>query len=394
VFYRNGAADDRGIHLASLDDQQVTKLTDAEAAGRYLAPGWLVYVRAGSLVARRFDEATRSLSGDPISIAEGVPFEAGARRAGFSVSSSGIIGYRVGGLAARQLTWFDRSGAVLGTMGPVDPTLLGLDLSPDGRRAAVYRNVQGSINVWLVDALRTTRFTFGRSPGEFLPLWSPDGSQIGYMKAFDPSARLGEYLRSATGAGAEQQLADNTRFIGMTSWSRDGRFVLVDAAPVDIWVIPTEPGRKPFPFIDGTPFSERAAQFSPDGRWVSYESNESGRTEIYIRPFSESGSATAGQWQISTAGGAQSRWSHDGRELFWIAPDGKLMAAAITVRGNSIEPGVPAALFQTNTPGGWNPAFRAFYSVAPDGRFLILAALDNDTSWPITIVQHWQGLGR
>ena len=392
VFFRNGPNNIRGIYLASLDGPQVTRLTDADAAGRFIA-GWLAYVRQGSLVARRVDVKGRVLSGDTVPIADGVVVETGGtRRAGFSTSASGVISYRVSQQLRRQLTWFDRKGAVVGTLGPIDETLAGIELSPDGRRAAVQR----SGNIWLIDALRTTRFTFGQTPAEFLPLWSPTGSHVGYLKSITGVQLFGEFLKPSDGGGAEQLLTEDASFMGMTSWSRDGRFILVDKTVVDIWVIPTDPGKKPFPFIEGTPFAERAAQFSPDGRWVSYESNESGRTEIYIRPFSVSASAIVpgGQWQVSTAGGAQSRWSHDGKELYWIAPDGKLMAAAITVRGNSIESGMPVALFQSNTPGGWNPGHRAYYSVAPDGRFLMIRTLDDNSSSPITVIQHWQGLGR
>ena len=156
---------------------------------------------------------------------------------------------------------------------------------------------------------------------------------------------------------------------------------------------PHEAGKQPFPFIDGTQYHERIARFSPDGRWVVYQSNESGRAEIYIRPFSESGATAsgAGQWQVSTAGGAQPRWSRDGREVYWIAPDAKLMAAPITVSGNSVEPGTPVVLFQTRSfLGGLEEPHRGQFAIAPDGRFLINTVLDDAGSPPITVVQNWQ----
>ena len=144
---------------------------------------------------------------------------------------------------------------------------------------------------------------------------------------------------------------------------------------------------KPYPFLNGS-YTERLALFSPDGHWVAYESLESGRAEIYIRPFPGPG----GQWQVSTGGGAQPRWRNDGKELYWIAPDAKLMAAPIAVKGNSIEPGAPVALFQTRIfLGGTDNPNRGQYNVAPDGRFLINSILSDEAVLPITIVQNWRG---
>jgi Tol biopolymer transport system component len=395
IFFRTGQENVRGVYFAALGDANVTRLTDADAAGRYIPPGWLAYVREGSLVARRFDIEQGVLRGEQVPLAESVQSEAGnSRRAAFSVSATGVVAYRGNHPLRRQLTWFDRKGAVLGTLGPVDDTLDAPDLSPDGKRAAVHRIVQRQVDVWVIDALRTTRFTFGPAGHtNWFALWSPDGSRVGYMKT-KPGEAV-EMIKPSTGAGDETLLAKapSTFFIGMSDWSRDGRFILVDKSPVDIWVIPTEAGKQPFPFIDGTQYQERNARFSPDGRWVVFQSNESGRAEIYIRPFSESGATAsgAGQWQVSTAGGAQPRWSRDGREVYWIAPDARLMAAPITVSGNSVEPGTPVVLFQTRIfLGGVEEPHRGQYAIAPDGRFLINTLLDEAASPPITVVHNWQ----
>ena len=392
IFFRSGAENVRGVYLAALGDANVTRLTDADAAARYIPPGWLAYGREGSLVARRFDVEQGVLTGEQVPLAGTVAFDRG--RTALSASATGVFAYRGDLPVRRQLTWFDRKGAVLGTLGPVDDTLDGPDLSADGKRAAVYRTVQRQTDIWIIDALRTTRFTFGPAGyTNWFPLWSPDGTRIGYFKSKPGDAA--EMMKSSTGAGDETLIAKapSTYFIGMTDWSRDGRFILVDKAPVDIWVIPTAAGKQPFPFIDGTQYQERIARFSPDGRWVVFQSNESGRAEIYIRPFSESGATAsgAGQWQVSTAGGAQPRWSRDGREVYWIAPDAKLMAAPITVSGNSVEPGTPVVLFQTRIfLGGLEEPHRGQYAIAPDGRFLINTVLDDAASPPITVVQNWQ----
>jgi hypothetical protein len=171
-------------------------------------------------------------------------------------------------------------------------------------------------------------------------------------------------------------------------WSPDGRFILFSTnAPqtsFDLWVLPTEGDRKPQLFVN-TSFEERQGQFSPDGRWVAYQSNESGRFEIYVRPFPKSD----GQWQISAGGGVSPRWRRDGKELFYIAPDGRLMAAPVAIGRDSFEPGTPVALFPTRIVGGGVSLFAAQYDVAPDGRFLINVSQEEAVTSPITLLLNW-----
>jgi Tol biopolymer transport system component len=174
----------------------------------------------------------------------------------------------------------------------------------------------------------------------------------------------------------------------ISHWSADGRFILYGSADpqtsFDLWVLPLEGDRKPFVFLK-TNFDERGGEFSPDGRWVAYVSNESGRYEIYVRPFPGPG----GQWQISTAGGIFPHWGPDGKELFYIAPDGTLMATPIAASGATMEPGRPTALFRTRIYGGGTDVNVGWqYDVARDGRFLISTVLD-DASSPITLLQNW-----
>jgi Tol biopolymer transport system component len=197
--------------------------------------------------------------------------------------------------------------------------------------------------------------------------------------------------------GLEELLVESPQDKNASDWSSDGRFILYNSTdtPVrrDLWVRPMEGDRKPWVFLK-TSFDERWAQFSPDGRWVAYESNESGRAEIYIRPFAApaaSGAAdnpAAGQWQVSTAGGRYPRWRPDGKELYYIGPDGEMMAAPITATGTTLEPGAPVALFPTRIFGGGadNGQGRQ-YDVTRDGRFLI--NLLDDASSPITLIQNW-----
>jgi Tol biopolymer transport system component len=255
----------------------------------------------------------------------------------------------------------------------------------------VFRTVQGNADIWLLDATRSTRFTFDPSLDRF-PTWSPDGSRI----VFD-STRKGHrdlYLKPSNGAGSEELLVESAQDKGAADWSRDGRFLLYHSIDpqtgYDIWVLPMEGDRKPFVFLK-TNFDEKRGKFSPDGRWVAYMSNESGRYEIYVRPFSGNapGAATGGQWQVSTSGGISPRWRADGKELYYIAPDGKLMATPITASGATIAPGTPVALFQTRVyGGGTDQNVGTSYDVSGDGRFLIDTVLE-DAASPITLLQNW-----
>jgi Tol biopolymer transport system component len=255
----------------------------------------------------------------------------------------------------------------------------------------VFRTVQGNADIWLLDATRTTRFTFDPSLDRF-PIWSPDGSRI----VFDSNrkGRRDLYVKPSNGAGNEEPLLETAQDTAPDDWSRDGRFLLYHSSDPqtswDLWVLPMQGDRKPFVFLK-TNFDERRAQFSPDGHWVAYTSNESGRYEIYVRPFSgtSSGASTGGQWQVSTSGGINPRWRADGKELYYIAPDSKLMAAPIAASGETIAPGTPVALFQTRIAGGAiDVGFGNQFDVSNDGHFLINTVLE-DAASPITLLQNW-----
>ena len=307
-------------------------------------------------------------------------------------------------------------GKALGPLGAPDGNDLRYPrVSPDGHRAAVSRVVEGNADIWLLDGARTSRFTFDPALDR-LPIWSPDGGRIVFY-----SNRKGHrdlYQGSPTRAGAEELLLASPQDKGATDWSADGRFLLyqdLDPQTIhDLWVLPMEGDRTPWVFLK-TPFDERDGTFSPDGRWVAYMSNESGRQEVYVRPFTrpaESGAAlplrsgqaanaaercvrlqpdpAGGQWQVSTAGGLYPRWRRDGKELYYLAPSGAMMAAPITVTGSTLAPGAPVALFSTRIVGGGTDNGQGRqYDIASDGRFLINTVLD-EASAPITLLQNWQ----
>ncbi len=317
-----------------------------------------------------------------------------------SVSASGLIAYRTRGAGERrQLTWFDRTGKVLGTLGASDSTLKNPSVSPDGRRVALSRSVQRDDDVWILDGTRMTRLTF--DPGrDDNPIWSPDGRRIVFA-----SIRKGPYemyLKGTSGEGQEERLVESAQHSVATDWSADGRFLLYTSrdpqTDQDFWVRPMTGDPTPWIFLK-TPFSEDSGRFSPDGRWVAYMSNESGRMEIYVRPFARplpSGSAAhsaAGREQVSSAGGTHPTWRADGRELYYIAPAGALMAVPITIGiGGAAEPGTPVPLFPTRLAGDRFEGIhgRRQYDVTRDGRFLVNTIPDDAVAAPITLIQNWR----
>jgi Tol biopolymer transport system component len=389
LFYASGVPEVSGVYLGSLAAPDSTRLTAADTAAAYLPPGWLLYVRQGTLVARRFDASRGELNDDPVTVADPVAYDPALFVGGFSTSAAGAIAYHVGVATRRQLAWFDRSGKPLGSLAPPDENaLLNPNLSPDGRRAVVDRTVQGNTDVWLLDGTRMTRLTFDPEI-EHIPVWSPDGTRV----AFDGVRKAGVhdlFVKPSSGAGAAEPLLVSSQGKGVFDWSADGRFVLFTSQDpktgFDLWVLPIEGDRTPSVFVN-TGFDERQGQFSPDGRWVAYQSNESGRFEIYVRPFPRA----AGQWQVSADGGTSPRWRRDGRELYFIAPDGNLMTASIVGQGDTFEAGTPAALFSTRIAGGGGGAgvFAPQYDVAPDGRFLINVVEESGAATPITLLLNW-----
>jgi dipeptidyl aminopeptidase/acylaminoacyl peptidase len=315
-----------------------------------------------------------------------------------SVASTGLIAYRTGDGAQRQLTWVDRTGTNLGTLGEPDDSLRAPSLSPDGRRVAVTRVVQGNFDIWLLDGARSSRVTFDPAQDQY-PLWSPDGSQIVFR-----SNRTGVYdlyQKPSNGAGEDTLLLSSDQTKVPTSWSADGRFLLYHSISPqtnrDLWALPMTGEGDPFIVLQ-TPFDERWAKFSPDGRWLTYQSNASGRYEIYIRAFvapldNDASSATAmsGVWQISTTGGTYPTWSPDGQELYYLDPDANMMTVTFSVTGDSVEVGNPISLFPTRIVSGGTDdlALGWQYNVAPDGRFLINTLVGEGSTTPITLIQNW-----
>jgi len=312
------------------------------------------------------------------------------------VSAAGVLAHRAGAGAGarRQLVWVDRTGTMLGGIGqPDDSSLANPELAPHGQRVAVGRRTQGSFDVWLIEVGRgvPSQFTFDVAIDN-APVWSPDGSQVVFR-----SARRGVhdlFEKPASGTADEQPLFVTSQPKAPLDWSRDGRFLLYGTQDPktgsDLWALRMMGERKEFAVLQSR-FEEIEGQFSPDGRWIAYASNEPRRYEIYIRAFPE-----GGKWLVSTAGGRQPRWRRDGRELYYIAPDTRLMAVPIRPASDThaLEHDPPVPLFPTRLATGANIApagflARAQYAVAPDGRFLMNVAAADAVTSPITIVQNW-----
>jgi serine/threonine protein kinase len=401
LFRVGGATDVSGIYLGGLDESPPTRLTSALTSGVYAPAGWLLWVRAGALTAQRLDVERPALTGEPVTLADGVTSDSSSTRSAVSVAANGLIAFRTSGAAQRQLTWFDRSGTARGVVGGPEDLLLQPRVSPDGRRVAVARTVPGQGNqedIWLFDGARASRFTF--DPGQdYFHVWSPDSTRIVYLSRRTGIGDLHHKLTS--GAGVEEAFLKTGQNLTATSWSEDGRFLMYNSIDpttnADIWVVPTNGNaedRKPFVFLK-TPFREVYGAFSPDGRWVAYHSNESGQPEVYVRPFVPPGAtgtaatAAGGQWQISSAGGILPVWRSDGKELYYVSPDGAMMAAPMNFSGTTVEPGAPVVLFPTRMfGGGADIQLGRQYDVTRDGRFLINTVLDSAAA-PITLLQNW-----
>jgi Tol biopolymer transport system component len=393
LFYVRGVAEPAGIYLGALDGSTPTRLTPADSAGVYLS-GWMLWVREGALVAQKLDLAKASLTGESVTLADGVIVNDVRLYDGALSVAPGLVAYRGGGDKLRNLTWFDRLGTARGAVGEPDGSWNGPRVSNDGRLVAASRTVQGNSDLWLLDGDRTSRFTFDPAADQ-LPVWSPDGSRIVFRSLRSGGASL--YAKLTNGTGAEERLVASDQSNAPSSWSADGRFLLYTnldpQSSGDLWVLPMVGDRTPSVLLK-TAFRESSSAFSPDGRWVAYLSNESGRAEVYVRPFVPSGATDlappgGGAQQVSTAGGIYPAWAPDGKEIYYLNPAGDMMAAPIRVTGTTLEPGAPVKLFATRILGGGVDGAQARqYDVAPDGRFLINTVVDSTAS-PITLIQNW-----
>jgi len=381
-----GLLENNAIFLGSLDSQERRLLVSTSANAAYAEPGYLVYLRDNkTLVAQPFDGRRYVLSGEPHTLSDEVLYTPLVNRAVFSVSNGDVLVTQTGkGASVSQLTWFDRSGKPAGTVGM--PASFGnVRLSPDGHRVAVDQiNPDGrNIDIWIHELARgaTTRLTFDPSPHQ-APIWSPDGKQILFSSNRKVTTRL--YLKNADGSGSEEQVADLGTFVPVNAWdwSRDGKHVLFRKGN-EVWHL-SRPEHATKPLLQAK-WTVRNAQSSPDGRWMAYASNETGSMQVYVSPFLNGN----GKWQVSSAGGQEPKWRQDGKELFYLSADGKMMAAAVKT-GASFEASSPVALFQTHRRQPVSSQDVFSYDVSGDGqKFLILTKVDEANAAPLSVLLNW-----
>ena len=372
------------IYVGDLESKSRKAVVRASSNAVYAPPGYLLFARGRILLAQPFDAGSAQTTGDAVPVAEPVFYDALNIQANFGASQNGVLAYVAnGGVSNVQLTWMDRSGKTTGTVGtPGD--IQWPAISPDGKTVAFDRRdpQNGLIHIWLHDLARGTDSRFGADAES--PVWSPDGARLAF-RAIRPG--FGNLFQRSFLSTAVDEPFDNRKALNgrPEDWSRDGRYIVENViAPLsgrDIWLAPLFGDKKPVPYLSSES-NEGHAKVSPDSRFLAYQSNETGRNEVYVQTFPMPGAKV----QISSAGGIEPIWSRDGKELFFIADDRKMMAVQVRTNSTKFEAGLPAPLFDSHfdtlNPFGW-------YDVARDGRFLIPTVVEQSAAAPMTVVVNW-----
>jgi Tol biopolymer transport system component len=391
---RSGLPEQQGVYAGSIDGKTKKRLLPLDSAAVYAEPGYLLYLDGDTALAQPFDSNRLELSGQPLMVA-GQVGRASSGYLAMSVSGSSILAYSAPMMRPGRLTWFDRDGKSLGTVG-AEGNYIDFRLSPDESRlaATLVDPKLGRTDIWLTDIARgsTLRLTSGFSLNAS-PIWSPDGTWITYRTVRKGLAEF--YRKSANGGGSDEavllekmqrEVLPESNVWVPTDWSPDGRHILYSTSTsnVQLWLLPISLGGdagRPFKLID-SPADVMHGNFSPDGHLIAYCSNESGAWEVYAQTFPLSDR----KWKISTDSGYQPRWRADRREIYYLNRARKLMGVPVTV-GPSF--GVPKSLFQTQVPSGMN-SINLHYVPSRDGRrFLVNTQIGEPTPTPITVVLNW-----
>jgi Tol biopolymer transport system component len=387
IFPSDGQPDNMQIALLDLRSREHRVIVRGGGFPVYVESGHIVYGNAGTLRAVRFDLDRLEARGNPVAVVEGIITKAGGA-ASFAVSANGTLTYVAGAAATarRTVVWVDRQGREEETNVPPRAYAYAR-LSPDGGRVALdIRDDQNDIWTWDLTRKTLTRLTF--NPGiNRAPVWTPDGTRLAFSMAGTGAEPV--FIQAADGSGAPTRVTPEKGTFMPVSFTPDGKQLLVHpsaAAPYDLQIVDIEAKTAPTPLL-AEPHSESNGVVSPDGRWLAYQSNESGRDEIYVRPFPH---VNSGRWQVSADGGTRPLWSRDGRELFYYLPPGVIMAATIGP-GSSFTPGKPTVVLKGTY---LSPQTGRMYDVSPDGRrFLLIKESRGESGAPpapqLIVVQHW-----
>ncbi|MFY9560111.1 MAG: protein kinase [Terriglobales bacterium] len=381
----SGRLDKNLIYVGALDSDEERVIVSASSNASYAEPGYLLYWRDNALVAQRFDLHNYALTGEPRIVSDAVQYFPQTNLAVFAVAGKTLVAQTSAGKGASksQLIWFDRHGKQVGTVGPPD-LVANPKLSPDGRRVAVDQTDTDArhVNIWIHELNNDATARLGFGPWlEQVTVWSPDGKQVLYTS--NEKLFFSLYLKNADGSGSAQNVMDfGTPQQGPWDWSRDGKYLLVRKER-ELWYL-TMSDRKAQPLLQ-SPWLIRNAQFSPDGKFVAYASSETGNWEVYVSPFPDFGS----KWQVSRGGGEEPRWRRDGKELFYLVPDGRLMAAEVKT-GARFEAGSPSVLFVTHPRQPISAMDFFSYDVTSDGqKFLVNSKVDTSNSTPLSVILNW-----
>lgn len=381
AIHLSGRRDLSSVFVGSLNSNEKRLVTKTSANVAYIAP-YLLFYRDQTLFGQRFDANTFELTGEPIPILTDVQYSPRISRAVFAASNTHLlVAQKAGDTGASQFVWFNRQGQEIGTA--LKPGIYGnMMLSPNGKIVAADTTDPASQNtdIWAydVETQSAKRLTFDPAI-DSLPIWSPDGTRMVF--ASNRGVTFDLYLKDTNGAQEETHIPQDGPDRFPSDWSHDGKYVLYERG-ADLWLL-TIPELRTTQFLKASS-TLKNGQFSPDGKWVAYSSNESGRWEVYVTSFPEA----HGKWQVSNAGGDQPKWRSDGKELFYLAPDSRMMAVPVNT-GANFDPGTPAALFQANPRDLVATSEQFSYDVSKDGqKFLINTQLKTGTA-PMSVVLNW-----
>ena len=368
------------VYYASLDGRENRPLFRSQSNPVY-ADGFLLFARGDQLMAQPFDPAKGTLRDEPRSVARGVMNDISTWHMDATASPDGLLAFGTGGTSDLQLIWFDREGKPLDTLAENLTNLQWARISPQGDRVALQIDT-GQNDIWVLDLARgvRTRLTFGNASSTF-PVWSPDGKWIAY--ASDRNGRSNLFRKPSDGSGAEELLLNDDHQVLPNDWSRDGKYLLYSrGGGIDgqIWALPLEGERKPWLVIPHAAVLI-SAQLSPDGRWIAYSSNESGVVELYVVPFR----GGQGKWQLTAHGGAQPKWSGDGKQLYFMDQTYNLFTVPVKDVGGALQFGAPQRLVSSST---WS-APQIFYDVTPDGKKILLNRVAQQVNQSITVVTNF-----